>query len=471
MTNLKGLIILVLVGAFGVILPRTAYAQITTEKQVQDCLSACNPKALREAAQACLTVDALKKCFDENDACKDWSKELGTNVANYCGEFGERMCGCGEKARVPSSGGGSAAPPPPPSDKGGDFKLDGPSRETTLSEEEGCKASGGVWVKETKTECKVEGSKRICQDYSRHYCFTLSHAYDAIEALKKRVAELEKKPAMSLTQKEIDRLRELMGMDFTSGFPEHHDWEAERKKIVTALEAICHLSSKDTAKVKAELKEGEKVTLVAKCEAVRKKIDDNEKRSKEALKKAEEAKKEAGEAKDLAETAVKLTRPALIRVSAVGGLHFLKTPEYNDTGDDFVKFGGVEGQLWHPLGKVVSLSFEGGLGYSGRIYGSHSVMSWLGVGIGTELGHDFLGSVNLFASHFFADDEWSKLNTYGVAPELTWAPGLAKREPGGVVPALTLRVPIGMMRADIQGLGIVQDPVAALYACIGIIGF
>lgn len=474
MTNLKGLIILVLVGAFGVILPRTAVAQITTEKQVNDCLAACDPKALQEAAQACLTVDTLKKCFDENDACSDWSKELGTNVANYCGEFGERMCGCGEKAKVPSTGGRSVAPPPP-SGKGGDWKPEGPKRVTELSEEEGCKNSGGVWVKITEERCETKGNKKVCQDYVQYSCYTLTHAHNDIEALKKLAAELKKKPAMGLTKEDIRKLREFIGMDFSGGFPDQHGWEEERKKIIAALSAICSLSSEDEAKIKAELKEGEEVTLVARCEAVRQKIEDNEKRSKKALKEAGEAKTaageakaEAGEAKELAETAIKLTQPPLLRLSAVGGFHFMKTPEYNNVGDEFVKFGGVEAQWWHPITPVVALSLECGVGYSGRVYGTRSVTTWLGLGLGIELGHDFLGSVHLYGSHFFRDDEMSKLNTYGVAPELTWAPGLAKKKPGGVVPALTLRVPIGMMRADIQGLGVTNDVDAAIIGGIGI---
>jgi hypothetical protein len=90
------------------------------------------------------------------------------------------------------------------------------------------------------------------------------------------------------------------------------------------------------------------------------------------------------------------------------------------------------------------------------------------VGVGTELGTDVLGSAHLFASHFFSDDEWSKLNAYGVAPEITWAPGLSKKDAGGVVPALTARLLLGMTRADIEGAGVVQDPLAGLVLGFGI---
>ncbi len=200
------------------------------------------------------------------------------------------------------------------------------------------------------------------------------------------------------------------------------------------------------------------MTLVARCEAVRQKIEDNEKRSKEAVKKADEAKDTADEAKDLAEDAIKLSMPSYLRLSAVGGLHFVRTPRYNDTGNDFVGFGGVEAQWWHPITPSVALSLEGGLGYSTTIYDSNSVTTWLGVGLGTELGKDVLGSVHLYASHFFSDEEWSKLNTYGLAPELSWVPGLSEKKPGDVVPVLTLRVPFGMTRTSIEGLGVSQDP-------------
>ncbi|MBD3251742.1 hypothetical protein GF380_04815 [Candidatus Uhrbacteria bacterium] len=462
MTNLKGLyLIIMIVGALGVIVPNTAEAKITPQT-MNECMSTCTQHLVEEAKQACVTIDTLKQCFDTNDACKEWTDDIKKNALSMCDTFGQHLCGCDPSSAKPSSPPKSTPAKkrhaPATSDPDKDWKPSGPPQTATLTEQEGCELRGGVWavVKETKTECEVDAEKgeRVCQDYVKEtaHCYTLADAYEDIQQLKNM-------PAHALTEADIERLRKLLAMDFSKGFPAEHDWSDKRDEIVIAMTAICLLSSEDEQALEAKYKESDrKVDLIAKCEAVRAKIDANEQRSKQnerdikdVRKTAEVAKQEAGEAKELARDALRLNDPSYLRLSAVGGVHFTKTPPFGDMGDDFVAFGGVEGQWMHPVSPKVLFLAEGGLGYSSKIYGSNAGMTWVGLGLGFRPGKDLILSGNLTASHFFNQYEWSKLNVYAAAPELTWAPGLDNKDSGEMRPALTVRLPLGVARTRIPG--------------------
>jgi hypothetical protein len=466
MTQLKRMMCLVVTlwALCGVVAPRNAIAQVVNEQQMISCMQPCIDEAMQE--QACLPDSYLLDCLNRKPECKEWSQGLRGITSDMCLTYGQRLCSCGSAV--------SASEQPPAA---------APPKKRKLTQQDRCARLHGVWVREEGEDGKVT-----------EYCFTLTKAYEMLRDFEKRLAELEGKPAMGLTEEDMKRLRQIMGMDLESGFPGREKWEEFRDKVLVSLSAICFLSSDEEAKVRAELNmtSEEPVTLVQKCEYINRKIEANEERSKRnekgvaraqttaehANRQAGEARREAGEAKVTAEqaksaseTALALTMPTLFRLSAVGGVHLMRTPSYsdgvNETGNDILGFGGGEAQWWHPLTPKLALSLETGAGYSSEFYGSNSVTVWIGGGLGLKLGPDVLGSLNLYASHFFAQEEWSKLNMYALAPELSWIPGLSQKEPGDALLAITVRIPAGITRTRLQDVGVVEEFNAAFILGLG----
>jgi hypothetical protein len=452
MTQLKRMMCLVVTlwALCGVVAPRNAIAQVVNEQQMISCMQPCIDEAMQE--QACLPDSYLLDCLNRRPECKEWSQGLRTVTSDMCLTSGQRLCSCGTAAS-------SSEQPPAAS----------PPKKRELTQQDRCARLHGVWVREEGEDGKVT-----------EYCFRLTDASDMLQKLKRELEELKRRLGEGqFTKEEAERLRLIMGMDL-SGL---EGLEEFRKTILVSLTAICFLSSDEEAELRTELNKPEgEITLVQQCEFISRKIQANEDRSKrnekgvaraqttaehanrqanEARKEAGEAKVKAGEAKIASQTALALTMPTLFRLSAVGGVHLVRTPGYSEgpdeMGNEVLAFGGGEAQWWHPLTPKLALSLETGAGYSTEFYGSNSVTVWIGGGLGLKLAPDVLGSLNLYASHFFAQEEWSKLNMYALAPELTWAPGLSQKEPGDVVPAVTARLFGGMSRTRLENVGVVQE--------------
>jgi hypothetical protein len=438
-------------------------AALSITDDTQKCLNGCVEKMKSASEHQCVTVDAYKDCLKTSPGCfgLEWKQSSLDAIVNSCQTWGERMCGCGSAVHATAAGSGTQAAAEPAK----------PKPAAPVDPAADCQKRGGVWI-------TVPGPNG-----DTHYCWTIADAHKEIKELR---ALIEK--GGPFTAVEIDRLKRIASIEPTDKIPQTYGWKGDLNTIARGLEAICRLTAEEETKVRAEVEaKGGKYSLVVACEVVRDKIRQAEEDAKKALAAANEAKDLSKDNQDRIEETRKAAGHALIesqqakeavqgwslfRVSAMGGMYFWRTPRDRvaRTGDELQFFYGIEG-AWLPRltggphGVRLVLSAHAGL--SNKFYGSTSGLIGLGLGLGVNLVPDLVGSVRAVAEHFSLDNEFSKANFYGGALGLDWFPGLSKKTSGGIVPAISLTIPIGVSRFGINHK-IVEQPNAGVWVGLGI---
>ncbi len=421
------------------------------------CLNGCVDQMKKATEHACVTADAYKQCLKTSYGCVgiEWDQKSVDAITNSCQTWGERMCGCGTAVKAPANGGAKKpAAGPKPAQEG--VVEHGTPKVEPLTPKEDCEQiRHGIWIQVPGVpEVRYEGGKKITTPTYTYLCYTLKHAYDEIQDLKKRLAEGGNK----FTDEEIERLRRVVSIEQTKGIPSVYNWGGDLNEIARGLEVICRLPADEEAKLRADVEaSGGKYSITIACEATRKKIDQAITDSKDAVKLAGDANQTAGEAKadaakalDTAEKAGS-TSPLIISLDA-GGLFWRMPGSRNPRfGRETLLFGGVEG-IWLPrIAGITHLDARLLAGYSTKFYGSNSGVMGFGIGLGFDLAPDIIGGVGALALHFSTDRELMKANFYGGGLNFRWLPGYKNRPKSGIVPAVTADLMAGDSRVDLLG--------------------
>lgn len=458
-----------------VLLPRQAFAQgvIAVDKQYHQCITACTSQLEAKGKVGCITFDDFSECIQKDAKCAGVPKDGKTALGDFCRACGNASSSCTQAA--PGTVAPSAAkktprspavmPPAKPSSEepgkthppGTEPKGD-PHGEPDLppppkSDEERCKAAGGVWV-----DMQVEDEKG--EYHSKKSCFTLEHAYTWIVELQDQITDL-KKNGGSLTKKQLDDLRALSGMRLPPDFMERFS------RIETALEWMCRpaeASDMTPQQIRDKgKKDGGTPGLIDRCARMAIQVEENRKEISKVRVTADNALALAeGNRMKLAGLEGSRRCSAMLRAGALASAHIIRTPVLDETA----AFLGAEGGWMPCLSNRFAMNLFVGVGYSSEMSGSNSAVMDLGAGFSYLVSPTLRFGIDLYGEHYYRDNESSKLNFYGSGLHVSWLP--LYRDGNSFSPIFTIRAPFGVMRSDVADRGVVNQFGVAVQGFVGV---